>query len=302
MYSIGADIGGSHISTSLFEHSNKLLVNESFVFRKVNRLASKEEILSNWVDAILLTKKSISEDVKGIGLAMPGPFDYYNGISLIQGVDKFESLYKVNIRNELAQRLSFDPASIRFINDASAFTIAECLIGKAAKFSRCVGITLGTGLGSSFINRGMPILKSEDVPAGGFLYDKIYDGTQADDIFSSRGLIKSFYERSGISCESVLQVSSRVDSDLHARETFLHFGHELGKFLRPHLQKFNAEVLVLGGNICRAFHLFQQPLQQELSKFQLYVSNYGEKAAMIGAARLLNDNYYAQIEDSLKDM
>src|SRR6187402_239695 len=104
MYTIGADVGGSHISTCLFEHSNKVLVSESTVIRKINRKASADDIISNWAEAIKLTAKGFSEKIKGVGLAMPGPFDYHNGISLIKGVDKFESLYKVNIREELSKK------------------------------------------------------------------------------------------------------------------------------------------------------------------------------------------------------
>ena len=37
------------------------------------------------------------ENVKGIGFAMPGPFDYVKGICYIQGVAKYENLYGINV-------------------------------------------------------------------------------------------------------------------------------------------------------------------------------------------------------------
>jgi glucokinase len=302
MYTIGADVGGSHISTCLFEHSNKLLMSESMVIKKVNRNASKDDIVSDWADAIKLTRKTSKEKIKGVGLAMPGPFDYYNGISLIKGVDKFESLYQVNIREELSRKIDVSPTEIRFINDASAFTIAETLIGEARNFDRCVGITLGTGFGSCFSDKGQPILKRHDVPVGGFLYDKPHNNIIADELFSTRGIIRAYFERTGEHCDSVLQVSLKAENDLEARETFSEFGKQLGLFLLPYLKMFEAEVVVLGGNICRAFHLFGESLRQQLTGCKIYVSSYGEKAAMIGAARLLDDQYYKQIEQTLKDM
>jgi glucokinase len=302
MYTIGADVGGSHISTCLFEHSNKVIVPESMVVRKVNRNSSKEDIISDWADAITLTRKTLKGKLKGVGLAMPGPFDYYNGVSLIKGVDKFESLYQVSIRDALSKKVDIDPGDIRFINDASAFTIAETLIGEAKNFDRCVGITLGTGFGSCFSDKGQPILKRYDVPAGGFLYDKPYDGKIADEIFSTRGIISTYFDRTGKLCDSVLQVSLKAENDRDARETFSEFGKQLGLFLSPYLQTFEAKVVVLGGNICRAYHLFSESLHQQLTGYHIYVSSYGEKAAMIGAARLLDDHYYRQIEQTLKDM
>ena len=36
-------------------------------------------------------------EVKAIGIAIPGPFDYVNGICLIKGVAKYENLYGFNI-------------------------------------------------------------------------------------------------------------------------------------------------------------------------------------------------------------
>jgi glucokinase len=302
MYSIGADVGGSHISTCLFEHSNKVLILESLIMKKVDRNASKDDILSDWADAIRLTKSTSKEKINGVGLAMPGPFDYYNGVSLIKGVDKFESLYQLNIRDALADKIDINPSNIRFINDASAFTIAETLIGEAKNFDRCVGITLGTGFGSCFSDRGQPILKRHDVPIGGFLYDKPYEGKIADDFFSTRGIIRAYFERSGKLCDSVLEISLKAEDDRDARETFSEFGKQLGLFLLPHLQKFDTRMVVLGGNICSAYHLFSTSLHQYLPGFRIYVSLYGEKAAMIGAARLLDDQYYKQIEHTLKDM
>jgi glucokinase len=302
MYTIGADVGGSHISTCLFEHSNKVLISESMVVKKVNRNASKEDIISDWADAITLTRKTLKEKIKGVGVAMPGPFDYYNGISLIKGVDKFESLYQVSIRKALSEKIDIHPRDIRFINDASAFTIAETSIGEAQNFDRCVGITLGTGFGSCFSENGQPILKRHDVPLGGFLYDKPHDGRIADEFFSTRGIIKAYFDRTGKSCGSVLQLSLKAENDIDARETFSEFGKRLGLFLSPYLQTFDAKIIVLGGNICRAYHLFSASLQQQLSSYKIYVSSYGEKAAMIGAARLLDDRYYEKIEQTLKDM
>lgn len=303
MYTIGADVGGSHISTCLFEHSNKLLMMESMIVKEVNRNASKEDILSGWADAIKLTGKTTKERIRGVGLAIPGPFDYYNGISLIKGVDKFESLYQVSIRDALSERIDIKPGNIRFINDASAFTIAETLIGEAGTVDRCIGITLGTGLGACFSDQGQPVLKRPDVPLGGFLYDKHYEGKIADEIFSTRGIIRAYFERSGKLCDSVLQISLRAEEgDREARETFSEFGTRLGLFLLPYLQTFDARMVVLGGKICRAYRLFSRSLHKQLTGYKIYVSAYGEKAAMIGAARLLDDQYYKQIEGNLKDM
>jgi glucokinase len=286
----------------LFEHSNKELISDSLVVNAVNRHATAEEIISGWAEALRSAAGFIKEEIKGVGIAMPGPFDYYHGISLIKGVDKFESLYNVNVREALSSKLRMDPMSIRFVNDASAFTIAETLIGMARNYQKCVGITLGTGFGSCFSDGGQPILNRQDVPSGGFLFDKLHNGKIADEIFSTRGIINSYYRRTGRMCDSVLQVALNAETDLEARETFSEFGKELGLFLLPYLQTFGANIVVLGGNICGSYHLFINSLHRQLTNYKVYVSSYGEKAAMIGAARLLDDVYYKEIQTTLKAM
>ena len=88
------------------------------------------------------------------GLAMPGPFDYVQGVAHYTGVGKFEGLTGVDVRAELLSRLDPAPNSISFVNDASAFLIGEWLIGTARGATRCAAVTLGTGVGSAFLDRG----------------------------------------------------------------------------------------------------------------------------------------------------
>lgn len=298
---IGVDIGGSHISCCMYEHTNKVLKKDTYVYSKVNTKESREEILSEWIAALSKTISKGACAFKGIGIAMPGPFDYYGGISLIENVDKLSSLYGVNIRQEIAKGVNIDPSKIRFINDATAFSIAEAKIGCASQFSTCVAITLGTGLGSSFIKDNTPILEGANVPSGGFLYNQSYGNYVADDIFSTRGIINHYKQVSGHTVANVQDLCAQPDSNAK-EETFEWFGTELGKFLKPYLLSFNTEVLVIGGNIARAGRYFKEYLFKELSDIEVCFSDSGEDAAIIGAALLLEDDYYLKLENSLKLM
>ena len=78
---------------------------------------------------------SVEHRISGLRLAFPGPFDYENGISLLQGLDKYDTLYKVNLREELCKHLPefhLCPNEIKFINDAAAFALGEMNFGNAA--------------------------------------------------------------------------------------------------------------------------------------------------------------------------
>ncbi|MCH7409092.1 ROK family protein [Belliella sp. DSM 111904] len=284
MYSIGVDIGGSHISSCMFEHSDKRLLLESMVCLPVDNKGSIEEILSVWIQAIRQTITISKVKFQGIGIAIPGPFDYINGISLISGVQKYEALYNVNVRAELSEQLDIPASEIYFINDAMAFGVAESTIGTTSNYNRVVAITLGTGLGATFCISGVPYIEGEGVPQNGILFEKQYKGQLADEFFSTRGIINHYKSISGEKVGSVLELSNKISSDSNAMATFIWFGKELGTFLQPFLDSFGAEVLVLGGNISKSFELFEESLKSQVNDIPICISTQTEESAILGAA------------------
>ena len=303
MFSLGVDIGGSHIACCAFDHTSKKLLKETFSYEKVDPHGAKDEILNTWLLALINSIMLLGKPITGVGLAMPGPFDYYRGISKIKEVDKLPSLYNVNLRSELAQSLNMLPSQIRFINDASAFSIAEASLGKASACKRIVAITLGTGLGASFAVNGMPVLKDKRVPDSGYLYNQYYKNILADELFSTRGIIEAYREVTGEQITNVKELYDKVAIDNQAKLVFENFGNRLGDFIKPYLEEFGAEALVLGGNISKAFDVFGDSLKTQLPNLdELYVSEFGEEAAIIGGALLLDEEYYDEIEFTLKLM
>ena len=124
---IGADIGGSHISCAAVDLLKGKVLRETFSERMVNNQAQATEIISVWASCLsdVLTKIPANE-VKGIGFAMPGPFDYVNGICLIKGVAKYENLYGFNIGDAIVSSLDVaENIDARFMNDASSFAVGE---------------------------------------------------------------------------------------------------------------------------------------------------------------------------------
>jgi glucokinase len=93
-----------------------------------------------------------------------------------------------------------------------------------------------------------------------------------------------------------------VNKDNSARQTLVQFGDELGDFLKPYLKEFNAEILVLGGNISKAYPYFGEALTAKFPGIEVKVSDLGEQAAIIGSAMLVNNSYYSTIKSTLKFM
>lgn len=278
---LGIDIGGSHITAGFINLSSGEIIDNRILRKHVDCHASADEILNGWCDAIRESWKENGVKSSRLGFAMPGPFDYKNGISLITGVAKYEAIYKMNIRDELAARLGIPGTSICFRNDAEAFLEGELLYGAAKGFKHAIGITLGTGLGSAISHDGV----TTDAELG----IHSYKGEYIEDFVSTRGLIRAYREVSGEEAPNAKFIADRYNTDELARKAYDSFSDHLIWFLDFFIQREAPEVLVVGGNIAKSWHLFSDKLQQALNATVkkmpvIKMAALGEPAALIGGA------------------
>jgi len=301
-FAIGADIGGSHISTVLVDVETGSMISESMAEQKVNNQASADEILNDWAIAIRKTMNCVTNgELAGIGFAMPGPFDYKTGVALLKNVAKYESLYGINVGDELKKILNL-PGSMpfRYMNDAMSFAIGECWSGKASGYKNVVAITLGTGFGSAFLTNGVPVIEGWRVPKMGYVYHIPYESGIADDFFSTRWFIKEYFDQTGILVSGVKEIVERSDDDAEAGKIFEKFGTNIGHFLAPLLLNFEAGCLVIGGNISGAYPLFgtsfEKALNERNAPIKIEISELMESAAMVGSSRLLDERFWKEVE------
>ncbi len=308
-YAIGVDIGGSHISCAAIDIINGTLIHGSEAERDVNNQAPAEEILKTWGLAIAQSAQSVGfENLKGIGFAMPGPFLYDKGIAkFTAAVAKYQNLYNVNVMEGLNKLLNLpEQLPMRFMNDASAFAVGEDWLGKASNFNRSVSITLGTGFGSAFIADGIPVVEGDGVPQMGCVWHLPFIDGIGDDYFSTRWFEKEWFKLSGEKISGVKSVAELAASSDAAQSLFTTFGYNLGAFLSPWLKSFNAEILIIGGNVSGAYRLFgpafEAGLQESGIILKIEISSLKEKAALIGSARMLDDTYFEKIFPVLSKM
>jgi glucokinase len=307
-FAIGTDIGGSHITCAAVDLVSGKILRETLSEREVNNQAPAAEIISVWSEALKGALAKIPfEKVKGIGFAMPGPFDYVKGICYIKGVAKYESLYGLNIIDAISESLKV-PADflIRFINDASGFAVGEAWAGSASKVARSLSITLGTGFGSAFISNRIPIVDGPEVPRMGCVYHLPYRDGIADDFFSTRGLLGRYKTLTGKELKGAKELAAMAKHDKTAADLFIDFGDNAGLFLAPWLKKFKAEILVIGGNISQAYNLFGKALENRLKEencnCEVALSILKEDAALMGSAYLLDDDFWKSVQHALPFM
>jgi glucokinase len=302
---LGTDIGGSHISCAAIDLVSGKVMRDTLTERSVDNQAQADVIIGTWAQALSTVLNKVPlENVKGIGFAMPGPFDYVKGICYIRGVAKYENLYGINVTDAISDILGIhDGLLIRFMNDASAFAVGEAWAGSASEFNRSLSITLGTGFGSAFISKRIPIVDGPEVPKLGCIYHLPYKDGIADDYFSTRGLLSRYKKLTGKELGGVKELAALAGTDKVVTDLFTDFGDKAGLFLAPWLKKFQAEILVIGGNISHAYNLFGEVFEHRLKKENCFcevaISKLKEDAALIGSAYLLDDDFWKSVQHAL---
>lgn len=278
----GIDIGGSHITAGMVDLKNRRLVENSISRKHVNSKGSAEEILDAWAEVIDKLFSAYPFIQKKIGIAMPGPFDYKEGICLIKGVDKFENLYNLNIKKLLAEKLEISSENILMMNDASCFLKGEIFSGSAVNCNNVIGVTLGTGLGSARFHSGQTF--------EGDLYFSPFKNGVAEDYLSSRWFLSLYKETTGRSAKNVKELSEKISEEPGIKALFAEFGKNLGHALYNYAQKHNCETIVIGGNIANAWELFIPETKSILAMLPKTIAikkaGLGEESALIGAASL----------------
>lgn len=281
---LGIDIGGSHITVGLINLHRKEMVAQTYFRQTVNSKAPLDEIIAAWANTIKQSYQQSNVATMRIGIAMPGPFDYDKGVSLMQNQDKYDALYGYNVKDLLATALNIKPEAIRMKNDAACFLQGEVFSGSATGCQQVIGLTLGTGLGTA-------VYKNKTVEECA-LWNTPFLDSIAEDYISSRWFTKRFTEMypNHQPISNVKDLCQRITDQNISNDIFEEFGKNLGNFLIFFSKKEKAEAIVLGGNIANAFHWFEDALKTTLKRgaigIPVCIASLGENSALVGAASL----------------
>ncbi|MEO6700871.1 MAG: ROK family protein [Jatrophihabitantaceae bacterium] len=279
------EVGGTHVSAAWVDPDG-WLVSEVSRFQ-LRADADADELLAELASAAAGLG---APSGASWGVAMPGPFDYLGGIAHYRGVGKFEGLAGVDVGSALYDLLPDRPGAIRFVNDASAFLIGEWLIGAAVGATRCAALTLGTGIGSAFLDRGTVVDAGQSVPPEAEVHLLDRDGLPLEDWVSRRALRRAYAQLADTSedCD-VKEIADRARAgDATAVQVFERAFTILGEVVGPWLERFGVDQLVVGGSISGAWDLIAGPLRTGLCRYSdcRYAIDRGaqlEFAPLVGA-------------------
>ena len=286
---IAFDVGGTSIKSGVVEGKEDLI--GPIIQTPIHSKGTKDEILAVFQSILNHHLEQIVPEIPTcLALAIPGPFDYENGISKIQGVQKYEAIYDFNLRTAFQTWLPHPDIPIFFCNDAEAAITGEAQCGVGATYKCALGVTLGTGLGGAFMLDGIPQRTGKGVTSDGEIYYFKFNGEIGDDVFSIRGLSKRL-KAAGLHYDSI-QVASEAarTNDLITLSVFKQFGTDFGIFLNQILADFEADAVLALGGISNARDLFGAEVEAVIQR-PFVQGILGQKAPLLGAVALAKINH-----------
>lgn len=214
----------------------------------INSNGSREEIAS--------ALRAAMGDASGAGVAIPGPFDYDNGVFLMK--HKFAAVY-----GESFADLVKPGANFRFIHDVNAMLLGEMSAGRGADYQRVALVTLGTGLGFSMCIDSVILCDESGAPRVS-IYNLPYGDGVLEDYASKRGIVAAYGLESGAPAVNLTAkkiAGKAFAGDDAANLAFLRVGRILAGSVAPILDEYGIECLLFGGQISRSFELFRPSLE-----------------------------------------
>jgi glucokinase len=270
---IGVDLGGTNVRAGLFR--GKVLI--KLASSKVNK---KNSI--SVVDSIYeVIEKVWDDDVTSVGVGVPGT--YKDG----KIINSPNLPHDIDVKKELETRLK---RPVVMENDANCFTIAHAHVYDVPVL---LGVTLGTGLGSGLLINGSPYHGALYAPELSMVpwKSKLISTKITEDVISISGLLK-IARRNGIKVKTPKELFELAKKSAKAKRVFALFGKELGEILATVHVLFDPNVIVIGGQIRKAWRYFAPAMKKSLSansRFRVckIVCSTLKEPGVVGAALLV---------------
>lgn len=308
-YIIALDVGGTYIKAGvacLYDDHGFGFIGGNYSYYPSKSTQDRNTVLRNFEEIIEKQIRKIPDEtflLQGLGLGFPGPFDYQGGISYIKGISKFESIYGVNIREELTAYMTTKSSirskigrdfSIMFDNDVNLFALGECAIGKAKNYKKTLCVSIGTGFNSAFTAEGKLVKDHPGIPKDGWIYNCDFREGIVDDYASKRGILRIVRENGWDDLDmDIRDLSAKaLSGDRRAESVFHQFGSTIGEAIRPYVKGYKPDAIFFGGQISNSFLLFRDDIRLVLDSpnIVLDASDDSVISTLAGAVKLIVDS------------
>ncbi|RKZ33744.1 hypothetical protein DRQ33_03630 [bacterium] len=306
---LGIDIGGTYTKAGLLDRDGNILAFAETDTPKTGgvqaEIASISEILDFFEEPL--------ENVKAIGVGIPGPVDYKGVVFSPPNLNHWG---KVDLGRLLSEFFHFPAQNIIVGNDANFAGLAEYKFGNGAQQDPMIMITLGTGVGGAIIIDG-EIFHGRNGFAGELGHIVLQpDGPRcgcgrrgcAESFLSHQGIVRIAWEILQKDKGSILWEMIGGEFELLTPKTIQEASNMgdpasckildkvsrfLGIFLADLINIFNPQRIVIGGGISKWGKPLIEPAEKVAKKqamkhiaenVNIVRAKFYQKAGVIGAA------------------
>ncbi|MGI6168763.1 MAG: ROK family protein [Christensenellales bacterium] len=298
----GIDLGGTKVAVGLVEEDGRIVARDVLPTRVADGADAILQDAAQLVRRLCEQAELSVQELGGVGIGVPGPVKDGVAISCPNLLWK-----RVAVGDKLEQLLG---RSVQVGNDADCAAIAEWMFGALRGVCEGIMITLGTGLGGSFLIKGR-LLKGAHGCSGEVGHMVLQYGGDLCNC-GRRGCFERYCAagglmRMGISWgrrfpDSLLhrvEPSAKAVSDCYEQGDYAatmamgEYVEYLAAGIANLLSLFDPERIVIGGGVSQAARLFEnldeaidRTYQMPAPRAKIMPAVFGPEAGMIGAAML----------------
>lgn len=157
-------------------------------------------------------------------------------------------------------------------------------------------------MGRLFLDNKLPVTQGSNVPHNGCLWDKKYKDNIADNYFSTRWFLNQYEKSTGEKLTDGVKEIASIENYATAK-IFDDFANNLSEFLTPYIVDFDADLLVIGGNIAKSNRLFLNKLEENFKKqnisLPISIIENTEETSILGSSYLFNEVFWEKLKVEL---
>ena len=306
-YLVGIDIGGTTVKLGLFDLNGELLDKWEIETRKTEKGRYILSDIAKSIDSILSKKNINKNEVKGVGVGVPGPVKD-NG-AVVGCVNLGWPVF--NVEKSLEEILNLP---VKVANDANIAALGEMFKGGGNGYENMIMVTLGTGVGGGVIINGQ-ILAGNNGAGGEIGHITVNPHEKESCNCCRKGCLEQYTSATGIvKIAKEILVKEDYDSNLRNIENITakdifdlaknndklalkiveKFSNILGRALANISIICNPEVFVIGGGVSKAGDILLEGIKKSYrenafhatvdTKFEIAI--LGNDAGIFGGAKL----------------
>ena len=265
------DVGGTFIKSGLMS-ADGILIDGSQQTVPINSDGTKDEICNSLTSAVsqgIALCRYYGFSPAGVGICMPGPFNYITGISAM--VHKFAAIKDIPLKDVIKEALDGLDMPVVFGHDVNTQLYGEMCGGNGKGFANVCLVSLGTGLGFAMAAEGNVLMTPTGSPRVS-IWNLPYNGGILEDYASKRGFYNTWEIVTGSRPSEDMTVAEMGrlagEGDQTALEVFRKVGEFIGKNIKDKLTEYNINCLLFGGQISRSFRFMEEAVKKELSDIE----------------------------------